>query len=105
MHRYLTALLLSSSFLVCLSWGKAWGDSDKTIVDLERGPASLAIRYSRPRGAQLYRYDKTELDVATPVTDQTSDTQVSGSSQNTVPATAPSSTRRTSRTSPLSSTR
>jgi hypothetical protein len=52
--------------LCCGASSSAWGDTDKTIVDLERGQPAAASRYHRPRGAQLYISDKTEVDLATP---------------------------------------
>jgi hypothetical protein len=39
---------------------------DKTEVDLEHGRPEPAARYHRPRGAQLYTYDKTNVDLAQP---------------------------------------
>ncbi|GIX48008.1 MAG: hypothetical protein KatS3mg131_2219 [Candidatus Tectimicrobiota bacterium] len=39
---------------------------DKTEVDLEYGRPEPAVRYRPPRGAHLYDYDKTEVDLATP---------------------------------------
>lgn len=47
-----------------------WGESDKTIVDIQRGDPEAPSRYHRPRAAQVYRYDKTELDLATPLPPQ-----------------------------------
>ena len=44
-----------------------WSISDETTVDLERAPSVAATRYHHPRGARQYRYDETEVDLATPV--------------------------------------
>lgn len=49
---------------------RAWSDSDKTTVDLERGRPEASSRYHRPRTAQRYHYDKTEVDLATPLEQQ-----------------------------------
>ncbi len=40
---------------------------DKTAVDLETGRPESASRYHQPRGAHLYIYDETEVDLATPL--------------------------------------
>ena len=40
--------------------------SDKTEVDLEHGRPQSATRYRRPRDAQLYVYDTTDVDLALP---------------------------------------
>lgn len=58
--------------LVGLTTATAWGASDKTTVDLQHGESEAPSRYHRPRAAQLYRYDKTELDQATPLPQQPS---------------------------------
>ena len=44
-----------------------WSISDETTVDLERAPSAAATRYHHPRGARQYRYDETEVDLATPL--------------------------------------
>lgn len=44
----------------------AWSATDKTIVDLETSRPFSSARYHRPRGAQSYTYDKTEIDLAQP---------------------------------------
>ena len=54
------------ALLVCIASTTAWSDSDKTIVDLERGLPEAPSRYHRPRAAHLYQYDKTEVDLAVP---------------------------------------
>jgi hypothetical protein len=56
--------------VVCLAWSNAWSDTDKTIVDLERGQPEAAARYHRPRAVHQYQYDKTEVDLATPLAQQ-----------------------------------
>ena len=44
-----------------------WSTSDKTAVDLEIAPPVAATHHARPRGAQHYRHDETEVDLATPL--------------------------------------
>ena len=44
-----------------------WSTSDKTNVDLESAPAVTAGGHAHPRGARHYRYDETEVDLATPL--------------------------------------
>ena len=44
-----------------------WSMTDETTVDLERAPSVATIQYRQPRGAQQYRYDETEVDLATPM--------------------------------------
>jgi len=58
------------AWLVCIVSTIAWSDSDKTVVDLERGRPEAASRYHRPRAAHLYQYDKTEVDLAVPLPTQ-----------------------------------
>ncbi len=53
---------------LCIASPIAWSDSDKTIVDLERGRPEASSRYHRPRAEQRYQYDKTEVDLAVPLT-------------------------------------
>jgi len=64
-------ILLGACFfyvvLVCLVPTTTWADFDKTIVDLQRGRPEAASRYYRPRAAQLYRWDKTEVDLGVPL--------------------------------------
>jgi hypothetical protein len=100
MRRSLFTFLLSSGILICLGWGLALGDTDKTIVDLERSPSALPARYSRPRGAQLYRYDKTELDVATSLTGQSDASQVPSQPQGSTNNPSTPAGRSTPLTSP-----
>jgi hypothetical protein len=61
--------------LVCMASTIAWSDSDKTIVDLPRGLPEASSRYHRPRAAHLYQYDKTEVDLATPLPPQPAEAQ------------------------------
>jgi hypothetical protein len=65
---YLYSLLLWGA-ICCIPSPSAWGNTDKTIVDLERGQPEAASRYARPRGAILYHFDKTEMDLATPLSE------------------------------------
>ena len=44
-----------------------WSTSDKTAVDLETAPSVAATYDARPRGAQHYRHDGTEVDLAIPL--------------------------------------
>jgi len=59
--------------LLCIAATNTWGETDKTIVDLERGRPEAASRYHRPRAEHLYQYDKTEVDLAVPLTQQPSE--------------------------------
>ena len=58
------------ALLVCITSTTVWSDSDKTIVDLQRGLPDAPSRYHRPRAEQRYQYDKTEVDLAVPLTQQ-----------------------------------
>lgn len=60
---------------LCIASPIAWSDSDKTIVDLERGRPEAASRYHRPRAAHLYQYDKTQVDLAVPLPQQPAEEQ------------------------------
>jgi hypothetical protein len=40
---------------------------DKTEADLEHGRPEPASRYHRPRGAHMYSFDKTQVDLAKPL--------------------------------------
>ena len=64
----------------------AWSDSDKTIVDLERGRPEAPSRYHRPRAAHLYQYDKTEVDLAVPLPQQPTVEQRGAQRPATLPA-------------------
>jgi hypothetical protein len=75
--------------LVCIASTTAWGDSDKTIVDLERGRPEAASRYHRPRAAHLYQYDKTEVDLAVPLPQQPAEEQGGAQRPATLPAPPP----------------
>lgn len=72
--------------LVCIASTTAWSDSDKTIVDLERGRPEAPSRYHRPRAAHLYQYDKTEVDLATPLPQQPTEEQRGVQRPATLPA-------------------
>jgi hypothetical protein len=58
---------LGCVLLLCIAATNTWSETDKTIVDLERGRPEAASRYHRPRAAHLYHYDKTEVDLAVPL--------------------------------------
>ena len=60
---------------LCIASPSAWSDSDKTIVDLERGRPEAASRYHRPRAEHRYQYDKTEVDLAVPLTQPSAEEQ------------------------------
>src|SRR5262249_13871785 len=66
---FLSTCLVCVLYL-CITSPIAWSDSDKTNVDLERGRPEAASRYHRPRAAQLYQYDKTQVDLAVPLPQQ-----------------------------------
>ena len=66
-----------------------WSTSDKTTVDLERAPSVAATRYHHPRGARQYRYDETEVDLATPMPAPTPDTPQAAPAPDGAPETAP----------------
>lgn len=53
--------------VVCMTSLHAWSDTDKTIVDLERGQPEAPSRYHRPWAVHHYEYDKTDVDLATPL--------------------------------------
>ena len=76
----LTRNICLSTWLICvlslyIASPNAWSDSDKTVVDLERGRPEAASRYHRPRAAHLYQYDKTEVDLAVPLSPQPAEEQ------------------------------
>lgn len=79
-------------FLVCIASTTAWSDTDKTIVDLERGLPEAASRYHRPRAAHLYQYDKTEVDLAAPLPQQPAEAQRGSQRPATLPAPMPAPT-------------
>ena len=76
-HRRSTCLSgwLGCVFLLCIAMTNAWSDTDKSIVDLERARPEAASRYHRQRAAHLYQYDKTELDLAVPLAQQSPEEQ------------------------------
>jgi hypothetical protein len=74
------------ALLVCIASTTAWSDSDKTIVDLERGRSEAPSRYHRPRAAHLYQYDKTEVDLAVPLLQQPTEAQRDVQRPATLPA-------------------
>lgn len=78
--------------LVCITATTAWGDTDKTAVDLERSRPEAASRYHRPRAAHLYHYDKTEVDLAVPLAQQSPEEQRAPQRPGTLPPPAPAPT-------------
>jgi hypothetical protein len=74
------------ALLVCIASTTVWSDSDKTIVDLERGRPEAPSRYHRPRAAHLYQYDKTEVDLAVPLPQQPTEAQHNVQRPATLPA-------------------
>jgi hypothetical protein len=72
--------------LICIASTIAWSDSDKTIVDLERGRPEAPSRYHSPRAAHLYQYDKTEVDLAVPLSQQAPEAQQGAQRPATLPA-------------------
>ena len=75
-HSHLHRLVYILGMLMLLAGVQPgdWSVSDETTVDLERAPSVAATRYHHPRGARQYRYDETEVDLATPLPAPTSDT-------------------------------
>ena len=53
-----------------------WSMTDETTVDLERAPSVATTQYHHPRGARQYRYDETEVDLATPLPAPTPETSL-----------------------------
>ena len=78
--------------LVCMASTTAWSDSDKTVVDLQRGLPEAPSRYHRPRAAHLYQYDKTELDQAVPLPLQPAEVQRGSQRPATLTAPRPAPT-------------
>lgn len=66
---HLHRLVYSLGMLVLLTGMQPgeWSMADETTVDLERGKSVTATQYHHPRGARQYRYDETEVDLATPM--------------------------------------
>jgi hypothetical protein len=60
---------------------------DRTEVDLEHGDLEPASRYSRPRGVQQYRYDKTTVDLARPRAKKSEEAQGPEARPTVAPAT------------------
>jgi hypothetical protein len=79
-------------FFVCMASTTAWSDSDKTIVDLQRGLPEAPSRYHRPRAAHLYQYDKTEMDLAAPLPQQPAEAQRGSQRPATLTAPMPAPT-------------
>ena len=44
-----------------------WSMTDETTVDLGHAPSVATTQHHPPRGARQYRYDETEVDLATPL--------------------------------------
>ena len=80
------------ALFVCMASTTAWSDSDKTIVDLQRGMPEAPSRYHRPRAAHLYQYDKTEVDLASPLPQQSTEGQRGSQRPATLPAPMPAPT-------------
>ena len=80
------------ALFVCMASTTAWSDSDKTIVDLQRGLPEAPSRYHRPRAAHLYQYDKTEVDLAIPLPQQPAEEQRGAQRPATLPAPMPAPT-------------
>ena len=96
MSTHTRSICLSAWFicalLVCMASTTAWSDSDKTIVDLQRGMPEAPSRYHRPRAAHLYQYDKTEVDLASPLPQQSTEEQRGSQRPATLPAPMPAPT-------------
>ena len=69
LHSHLYRLVYGLGMLMLLAGVQPgdWSVTDETAVDLERAPSAAATRYHDPRGARQYRYDETEVDLATPL--------------------------------------
>jgi hypothetical protein len=80
------------ALLVCMASTTTWSDSDKTIVDLQRGLPEAPSRYHRLRAAHLYQYDKTEVDLAIPLPQQPAEEQRGSQRPATLPAPMPAPT-------------
>jgi len=80
------------ALLVCMASTTAWSDSDKTIVDLQRGLPEASSRYHRPRAAHLYQWDKTEVDLGVPLPQQSTEEQRGSQRPATLPAPMPAPT-------------
>ncbi len=69
LHNHLHRLVYSLGMLMLLAGMQPgdWSMTDETTIDLERAPSVAATQYRHPRGAHQYRYDETEVDLATPM--------------------------------------
>ena len=74
-HDYRLVFSLGMLMLAATMQPGDWSTSDETAVDLERAPSVTATRYHHPRGARQYRYDETEVDLATPLPAPAPETQ------------------------------
>lgn len=75
--------------LLCMAPTNVWSDTDKTTVDLERGRPGAASRYHRPRAEYLYRYDKTDVDLAAPLAQPSPEAQRASQRPGTLTPAAP----------------
>lgn len=75
--------------LVCLAATTVWSGTDRTVVDLERSRPEAASRYHRPRAVHLYHYDKTEVDLAAPLAQQSPEEQRAPQRPGTLPPPVP----------------
>lgn len=89
LHNHLHRLVYSLGMLMLLAGMQPgeWSTTDETTVDLERAPSVAASQYHHPRGARQYRYDETEVDLATPMPAPTPD--IPQAAPNPAPADAP----------------
>ena len=76
LHNHLHRLVYSLGMLILLAGMQPgdWSMTDETTVDLERAPSVATTQYHHPRGARQYRYDETEVDLATPMPAHTPET-------------------------------
>lgn len=90
-HSYRLVYSLGMLMLLAGMQPGDWSMSDETTVDLERTPSVAAIPYHPPRGARQYRYDETDVDLATPLsvpapeTPQAAPKPAPGAAPETVP--------------------
>lgn len=93
LHYHLHYLVYSLGMLMLLASMQPgdWSMTDGTNVDLERAPSVTTTQYRHPRGAQQYRYDETEVDLATPMPSPTPETQQAAPNPapDDIPETAP----------------
>ena len=90
-HSHLHRLVYSLGMLMLLAGVQPgdWSVTDETTVDLERAPSVAATRYHHPRGARQYRYDETEVDLATPMAAPTPDTPQAAPAADDTPEAVP----------------